>query len=176
MVALEDAKKINGLRAVFGEVYPDPVRVISVGQDVGTLVSQPAKEDWLALSIEFCGGTHLENTAQARAFVVVEETAIAKGIRRVSAVTGQAASEARAAGRAVEKAVGAAEALEGEALEQRVVALRQELEATQLSAALKPLLRRRVDELGKRAAAQRKAAGQAGIDKAVAKVRCMWGT
>lgn len=98
MVGLEKAKKIAGLRAVFGEVYPDPVRVISVGQPVDTLLSNPANDEWASYSVEFCGGTHLTNTAQAESFVVVEETAIAKGIRRVSAVTGEVAVLARRAG------------------------------------------------------------------------------
>lgn len=56
-VPLEDAKKINGLRAVFGEVYPDPVRVVSVGFDVDEMLKDPSNEKWKAASIEFCGGT-----------------------------------------------------------------------------------------------------------------------
>lgn len=56
VVALDDAKKISGLRAVFGEVYPDPVRVIAVGQPVDSLLASPDKDDWLDYSIEFCGG------------------------------------------------------------------------------------------------------------------------
>lgn len=102
MVPLEEAKKISGLRAVFGEVYPDPVRVISVGQPVDKLLSDPSNEEWSQHSVEFCGGTHLTNTAQAESFVVVEETAIAKGIRRISAVTGEEAVLARRAGKYVE--------------------------------------------------------------------------
>ena len=39
--------------------------------------------------IEFCGGTHLTNTKQAQHFIITEETAVAKGIRRISAITGQ---------------------------------------------------------------------------------------
>ena len=50
------------------------------------------------MQVEFCGGTHLSNTAEAQAFVLVEETAIAKGIRRVTAVTGEAALQAKSAG------------------------------------------------------------------------------
>jgi alanyl-tRNA synthetase len=40
-VPLAQAKAINGLRAVFGEVYPDPVRVVSVGKPVEELVASP---------------------------------------------------------------------------------------------------------------------------------------
>ena len=56
-VPLEKAKQINGLRAVFGEVYPDPVRVVSVGIDVETMLNDPTNEKWKTTSIEFCGGT-----------------------------------------------------------------------------------------------------------------------
>ena len=42
-VALADAQKISGLRAVFGEVYPDPVRVVSVGPAISDLLSDPSR-------------------------------------------------------------------------------------------------------------------------------------
>lgn len=44
----------------------------------------PSREDWAASSVEFCGGNHLRNTREAKAFVIAEEGAVAKGIRRVS--------------------------------------------------------------------------------------------
>ena len=81
---LDEAKKIEGVRAVFGEIYPDPVRVVSVGKDT---------------SVEFCGGTHISNTQEAEAFVLVEETAVAKGIRRITGVTRDLAKQAIADGK-----------------------------------------------------------------------------
>ncbi len=56
-VSLAVAKQINGLRAVFGEVYPDPVRVVSVKYDIEEILKNPSSEQWTDTSIEFCGGT-----------------------------------------------------------------------------------------------------------------------
>jgi len=171
VVGLEAAKGINGLRAVFGEVYPNPVRVIAVGEEVETLLASPEKEAWAKLSVEFCGGTHVSNTEEAQSFVLVEETAVAKGVRRVSGVTGEAALAAKQAGLALSARVKAAEeGGKGEGLEGKVVELRQALDGVLLSASLKPKLRKRIDDLGKKAAAEKKAAAQAGIDKALSGV------
>ncbi|KAG0356017.1 Alanine--tRNA ligase [Podila minutissima] len=67
-VPLSVAKEINGLRAVFGEVYPDPVRVVSIGFDVNEILKDPSNEKWSKTSIEFCGGTHVAKTADIKQF------------------------------------------------------------------------------------------------------------
>ncbi len=92
--AKDDALSINGLRAVFGEKYPPKVRVVSIGQPVETLLEAPDSEDWPSYSIEFCGGTHLASTRQAERFAILSEENVAKGIRRVTAVTGKLAEQA----------------------------------------------------------------------------------
>ena len=94
-VALDKARKIHGVRAVFGEIYPDPVRVVSIGVPVPELVANPNHEKWYQYSIEFCGGTHLNNSREAEVFVIVSEEAVAKGIRRIVALTGKRAIAAR---------------------------------------------------------------------------------
>merc|ERR1719487_1204626 len=86
--ALADARAICSLRAVFGEKYPDPVRVVSVGQEIDTMIGAPDNEDWKAFSVEFCGGTHLSNAEQAGTFLIVSEEPVSKGVRRINAVTG----------------------------------------------------------------------------------------
>jgi len=96
LAPLEEAKKISALRAVFGEAYPDPVRVVSIGIEVDQLLANPENDAWSTASIEFCGGTHLESTGLAQRFALLSEEGIAKGIRRINAVSGQEAMDAHA--------------------------------------------------------------------------------
>jgi alanyl-tRNA synthetase len=92
---LPTAREIQGVRAVFGETYPDPVRVVSIGASVENLVKDVKSSDWQKYSIEFCGGTHVDRTGEIKDLVVLEESGIAKGIRRIVAVTGQDAVDVR---------------------------------------------------------------------------------
>ena len=54
---LKYAHKIAGLRAVFGESYPDPVRVVSLEFDVDDIAKDIENPKWRSTSVEFCGGT-----------------------------------------------------------------------------------------------------------------------
>ena len=100
-VPLDKALEINNLRAVFGERYPDPVRVVSIGPTIEQLLAAPTSAEWEAYSIELCGGTHIAASAELGAFALVEESAVAKGVRRVVGVTGALASEAVKTGEAL---------------------------------------------------------------------------
>lgn len=77
VVPLSAAMKVNGLRAMFGETYPDPVRLVCVGQSsVESILSNPTDAQWRDSSIEFCGGTHLENTRDAVAFAITGQSIV----------------------------------------------------------------------------------------------------
>ncbi|KAF5389356.1 hypothetical protein D9757_004386 [Collybiopsis confluens] len=90
---LQNAYKIPGLRAVFGESYPDPVRVVALEFDVDDIAKDIENPLWRKTSIEFCGGTHVAKTGDIKEFLITEESGIAKGIRRIVAVTGHEAQE-----------------------------------------------------------------------------------
>ncbi|MGI9012894.1 MAG: alanine--tRNA ligase [Phycisphaerales bacterium] len=115
-VPLNQALAINGVRAVFGEKYPDPVRVVSIGPSVDRLLVNPEWPRWRECSIEFCGGTHLAKTGAARRLVIVSEQALAAGVRRIVAVTGPAALAADAAGKELEARCFRARSLRDDAL------------------------------------------------------------
>ncbi|KAI1475019.1 tRNA synthetases class II (A)-domain-containing protein [Daldinia eschscholtzii] len=110
-VELDLAKKINGVRAVFGETYPNPVRVVSVGIDVDMLLEAPENPDWRKVSVEFCGGTHVDQTGIIKDLVIVEESGIAKGIRRIVAYTGDAAHRVQREAEEFSKRISAIDAL-----------------------------------------------------------------
>lgn len=92
--ALSLAKTIKGLRAVFDETYPDPVKIVSVGVSVDDLENDPFSDAGTRTSVEFCGGTHIHRTGHIGDFVISSEEAIGKGIRRIVALTGFEATKA----------------------------------------------------------------------------------
>ncbi|RNF24268.1 alanine--tRNA ligase [Trypanosoma conorhini] len=102
-VALEAAKRIEGLRQMFGEKYPDPVSVISVGVPVEELLAKPESKEWRGYAVEFCGGTHLSNLKEADIAVILSEEALMKGVRRIVVATRDAARKALAQGELLEK-------------------------------------------------------------------------
>eukprot|EP01071_Lankesteria_metandrocarpae_P005184 Lankesteria_metandrocarpae@DN3896_c1_g1_i1.p1 len=107
------AKAIDGLRAVFGEVYPDPIRVVSVGPSVDNILIATGEPLALQTSVEFCGGTHCHDTGTINDFVVISEESVARGIRRMVAVTGTDASDSIKFGEEVKNSFEGAKSLQG---------------------------------------------------------------
>jgi len=171
-VSLKEAKEIYGLRAVFGEVYPDPVRVVSIGKSVEDLMSDPKAKENYNLSIEFCGGTHLDNTKEAESFAILNEEGIAKGVRRILAATGKLASEAIARAATFKARVAKLDGVkEAAALEAQLGELKREVDSvtmpTVAKSEIKDLLAKhskRVVDMGKKAAAANK---KKAVDEAV---------
>ena len=167
--SLDAAKAINGLRAVFGETYPDPVRVVAVGATVDQLLSDPSNAKWADMSIEFCGGTHLSNSKEAHAFALVTEEGIAKGIRRIVGLTGDLAKEAIAEGAAYTKRIDAIEKFEvGPKMEAELNPFKVDLDSAVISVTTKHKLRERISTLGKKIVDANKAMAGANKAKAVA--------
>jgi len=157
VASLEGAKKISSLRAVFGETYPDPVRVVAISPTpVSEMLKTPEDPKWLEYSVEFCGGTHLSNTKEAKAFVLLQEEGIAKGIRRITAITMDDATAAIATGAEFESRVTAAGEMEGAALEDEIKKLSVELNALSISAILKIRIRETLGSYGKKVVAWKK--------------------
>jgi alanyl-tRNA synthetase len=82
----DDARAL-GAQALFGEKYGDEVRVVSMGRHEGS----GKGTDGATYSIELCGGTHVTRTGDIGAFVALGDSASSSGVRRIEALTGQAA-------------------------------------------------------------------------------------
>lgn len=84
LMAVDDAIEL-GAMALFGEKYGDEVRVVSMGKAVR------GDKSGKTYSLELCGGTHVRNTGEIGLIILLGENAVASGVRRIEALTGNAA-------------------------------------------------------------------------------------
>ncbi|OAY78554.1 Alanine--tRNA ligase [Ananas comosus] len=164
---LADARRITGLRAVFGEIYPDPVRVVSIGRKVEDLLNDPDNKEWLSISTELCGGTHISNTREAKAFALLSEEGIAKGVRRITAVTTECAFKAMELAASLDSEIRDATKSEGSLLEKKVASFKSRLDAAAIPAATKADLRAKISQLEDQLRKAKKKIGEENIQKAV---------
>jgi alanyl-tRNA synthetase len=160
LAPLAQAREIQGLRAVFGEAYPDPVRVVSIGQPVADLLAGPGNPAWRDVSVEFCGGTHVATTREIDAFALISETGIAKGIRRVEALTGVAAIAAIRAADALAERVRAAGGLPDTRLADEIADINAQMEQMTIPLPRKTDLKAQIAALVERAKGAAKAAAK----------------
>ena len=120
VMPIEEAKAL-GATALFGEKYPENVRVVRMGE----------------FSRELCGGTHLDNTSQVGFFKVIGEESVSAGTRRITALTGQAALELVRQEEEILADVAAALKVPPAQAADRVAALLEEVKALKKQAAQK---------------------------------------
>ncbi len=84
LMAVDDAREM-GAMALFGEKYGDEVRVVSMG------TATRGEKSGKTYSLELCGGTHVSNTGEIGLIRLLGESAVSSGVRRIEALTGEAA-------------------------------------------------------------------------------------
>lgn len=114
VMAIDEAME-SGARALFGEKYGDEVRVVSMGRDGNA-----------RFSVELCGGTHVARTGDIGLIAITEESSVAAGVRRIEALTGEAARRHLAGEKERLRKVAALMRVGSEEAEARVEALVEE--------------------------------------------------
>lgn len=117
--------------------------------------------------MEFCGGTHLSNVAQAKFFAIVEEGSISKGIRRVVAITGDRANESLVLAKQIEAMLSHARSLHGKELEAAVTELQQTIPAAVISVASKAHLKEELKSIEKMMMAEKKEVAAKQLEEAL---------
>jgi alanyl-tRNA synthetase len=163
----EEALKIHGLHAVFGEKYPPRVRVVSIGASLHELLADPGNTQWYERSVEFCGGTHLPATGAVGGFVIVSEEAVSKGVRRLTAVAGDAAAAVQAHAKALLGRLDALREAKDETLAEGVTELTEAMAQQVLPVNVRAMLRDGIAELQKRIKEHHKSQSQAAAGQVV---------
>ncbi len=170
---LDVAERITGVRAIFGERYPDPVRVVCIGAAVTDLAGDPERAEWATCATEFCGGTHLASTAHIGEFIILQEQGLAAGIRRLTAATGGEAAEIRTRGEDFIADIGEAEQCDEAEIPAALDTLTRRLAELELGYVHRREVDSRLDALRAIAKSARKAAAGAARDTAIEDARSL---
>ncbi|KAE8808936.1 Alanyl-tRNA synthetase, mitochondrial [Hordeum vulgare] len=141
-------QKIKSLPARTFVDLPDLVRVVSIGGKVEDLLANPESKEWLSISTELCGGTHISNTRDAAAFALISEEGIAKGVRRITVVTAECASQAMKLASSIDSDINEASKLDGATLKKKIGSIKNTLDAAAIPAARKAYLKGNVSKAG----------------------------
>ncbi|KAG8966582.1 Alanine--tRNA ligase [Tulasnella sp. 419] len=164
---LKVAQKIAGVRAVFGETYPDPVRVVTLEFSIAEIALDIDNPKWRNTSVEFCGGTHVAKTGDIKDFVITEEAGIAKGIRRITALTGEDANEVSRVANSMTSKLESIDRLKGNDKDAALKTFSVELNNADISVLRKGVLREQLAKIRKAFDAEVKTNQQAIVKKAV---------
>eukprot|EP01084_Bolivina_argentea_P309375 535128_1 len=168
VIEYKEATKINALRAMFGERYPQNVRVVSIGIAPQDALRQADNESNFSYSIELCGGTHLKNTSSAKHFVFLSDDALSAGIRRVVCLTGFAAKRAIEDANELRGEFDCALALEGgRELSSACALLSFRVDNAKIDAVVKHELRKKLGEIKSRDRAWQKQQSKARKEKVI---------
>ncbi|KAL6320485.1 hypothetical protein AAG906_007564 [Vitis piasezkii] len=165
---IKDELDVYGRRQplLMQNIYPDPVRVVTIGRKVEDLLADPDNAEWLSVSAELCGGTHISNTREVKAFALLSEEGIAKE-SRITAVTTDGAFKAMELAFSLEQEVDAASDAEGSLLEKKVASLRSRVDAAPIPAPKKADLRTKISLLQDQVRKEQKKIAEENTQKAV---------
>ena len=134
------------------------MRVVSVGVEVEELLKNVKDPQWRKVSVEFCGGTHVQKTGDIKDLIILEESGIAKGIRRIIAVTGEDAHQVqRVADEFSERLTRIEKMPGGPEKDREVKATQTELNQLSISALTKTTLKERFAKIYKTVLDEQKA-------------------
>ncbi|MCL2710881.1 MAG: alanine--tRNA ligase [Planctomycetaceae bacterium] len=127
---IEEARKAGAIM-LFGEKYPERVRVVVIGGQYGKPPGARPR-DWMGnISQELCGGTHIENTSEIGLFKIISEESIASGVRRITALTGEKAVAKVLADSALLQSIATTLKIPAEKIPEKIASLSEQLKQLQ---------------------------------------------
>jgi len=140
--------------------------LFSIGVPIADLLKQLENPEWRKYSIEFCGGTHISNSDEVQSFVILSDSGIASGIRRIIACTQDDAKKSIQVGNQFKSRVEEAKKLKGEALSKEITALNTDFVTLPIPAVMKAQIKAEIDSLVDLILGEKKDVGKAALQRA----------